>query len=102
MPQIVLSRNGKYSVSTVSTDVLSAHGQYHAKPRLPGDHLLVGFGGLFQRVTLDHWTDAGQRAELHGVLGVFGGAAGPSLDGAASADELQRSDSERLRAGSDD
>src|SRR2546427_5473014 len=65
-----------------------AHRQHDPEACPAADHLIVGFGGLFQRVALDHRTNPRQRAELHRVLGVFGGARGPSLNGPACADEL--------------
>src|SRR2546422_5961711 len=79
-----------------------SHGQHHAKPRSPADHLVVAIGGLSQWVALDHGADPGQGAELQRVLGVLGGTGGPALDGAPRHDDLQRADGERFRRGSDD
>ncbi len=54
----------------LGTATNSFHRQHDAEPCLAADHLLVGLCRFFQRIALDHGTNAAQGAELQRVLRV--------------------------------
>jgi hypothetical protein len=59
---------------------LEAGRQHHAKAGLAAHHPLIGFGSAIERCGLDHWADAGEGAEGHGVLRVHRRPRRPALD----------------------
>src|SRR5437879_21743 len=62
----------------------SAHREDDAEADLAAVHLFVGFGRATERKFLDHWVDAGQRAEFQCVLRIARGAGIPAGDLAAT------------------
>jgi hypothetical protein len=51
-----------------STLLSPAHREHHSKPRLTAHHAIVGGSGLFKRICLDHWANAGQRTVVECVF----------------------------------
>src|SRR5229473_1352621 len=81
---------------------LAAQPDDDAEARLVAHHPLVRILGLLQREDLVAGGDARERAEGERLLRVLRGAARPSLDPPALADELQRADLDRLRSRPED
>src|SRR5258708_8184427 len=81
---------------------LAAHPDDDAEARLVAQHPLVGVLCLVQREDLAARGDAKERAEGERLLRVLGGAARPSQDAPARADELERADLDGLRSGPED
>ena len=78
------------------------HSQHNPEARPPADHRVISFGGLRERIALDHWTNAPEGAELERILRVFCRARGSAANGFAAGDQLQRSHSQRFHSRTDD
>src|SRR6202162_3683278 len=82
--------------------LLDAGRQDDAEAGLAAHHPVVGRLGLLQREDFVSGTHAGERGELHRVLGFDGCAGRPAGDRAAPADQNADRDLERVRGGADD